>query len=178
MRPRYQILRNATCIRLQLQIAIHSAGISPGHPQIRTQAKLQRRPPLQIHRKSGCFPGRSECIVSHLLDAASVLNFRWLYYTQEDANGMWRGGRWQWRGGGGRAWQRRVRRRVRRRGRRWRCHTSTRAHDVDGGAATHPHAPTTYTHTSTPRPVHRAAQLLLSCCQHPPALPKFFLCLK
>ena len=26
---------------------------------------------------------------SHLLDAASVLNCRWLYYTQEDANGMY-----------------------------------------------------------------------------------------
>jgi hypothetical protein len=26
---------------------------------------------------------------SHLLSAASVFNCRWLYYTQEDANGMY-----------------------------------------------------------------------------------------
>jgi hypothetical protein len=28
---------------------------------------------------------------SHLLSAASVFNCRWLYYTQEDANGMYGG---------------------------------------------------------------------------------------
>ena len=64
--------------RLQLQ-----------HLQIRTQAKLQRRPPLQIHRKIGLLSGGVRMYCSHLLDAASVLNCRWLYYTQEDANGMY-----------------------------------------------------------------------------------------
>ena len=59
------------------------------HLQIRTQAKLQRRPPLQIHRKIGLLSGGVRMYCSHLLDAASVLNCRWLYYTQEDANGMY-----------------------------------------------------------------------------------------
>jgi hypothetical protein len=71
------------------------------HPQIRTQAKLQRRPPLIADRpnnraqafQGGQNPsrilGRMYC--SHLLSAASVLHCRWLYYTQEDANGMYEG---------------------------------------------------------------------------------------
>jgi hypothetical protein len=59
------------------------------HPQIRTQTKLQRRPPLQIHRKIGLLSRGVRMYCSHLLSAASVFNCRWLYYTQEDAKGMY-----------------------------------------------------------------------------------------
>ena len=67
---------------LQLQIANTLCRLS-------AQAKLQRRPPLQIHRKIGLLSRLVRMYCSHLLDAASVLNCRWLYYTQEDANGMY-----------------------------------------------------------------------------------------
>ena len=72
----------AKTAQLQLQIANTLCRLS-------AQAKLQRRPPLQIHRKIGLLSRLVRMYCSHLLDAASVLNCRWLYYTQEDANGMY-----------------------------------------------------------------------------------------
>ena len=72
----------AKTAQLQLQIANTLCRLS-------AQAKLQRRPPLQIHRKIGLLSRGVRMYCSHLLDAASVLNCRWLYYTQEDANGMY-----------------------------------------------------------------------------------------
>ena len=72
----------AKTAQLQLQIANTLCRLS-------AQAKLQRRPPLQIHRKIGLVSRVERMYCSHLLDAASVLNCRWLYYTQEDANGMY-----------------------------------------------------------------------------------------
>ena len=72
----------AKTAQLQLQIANTLCRLS-------AQAKLQRRPPLQIHQKIGLVSRGVRMYCSHLLDAASVLNCRWLYYTQEDANGMY-----------------------------------------------------------------------------------------
>ena len=72
----------AKTAQLQLQIANTLCRLS-------AQAKLQRRPPLQIHRKIGLVSRGVRMYCSHLLDAASVLNCRWLYYTQDDANGMY-----------------------------------------------------------------------------------------
>ena len=88
--PRYSIRRSK-----KLSVQKRGRGKKQGcsmqlqHLQIRTQAKLQRRPPLQIHQKIGLVSRGVRMYCSHLLDAASVLNCRWLYYTQEDANGMY-----------------------------------------------------------------------------------------
>ena len=68
---------NCNC-RLQ----IHSAG-SP--PRRNCSAALHCR----YTERSGWFLHGGGMYCSHLLHAASVLNCRWLYYTQEDANGMY-----------------------------------------------------------------------------------------